>query len=173
MVRQGGSGTVMTLTQNDLETLPRDAAQVTVEMLSQPRYLCGARDLVSAIAKRLGFDEASCGQVALAVDEALSNIIRHGYHRAPNGRIWMRIWPIGEVEDGRAEGIKIVIEDEASQIDPARIRGRDLDDVRPGGLGVYIIRNVMDAAKYERREEGGMRLILGKRLQPRQVGPAA
>ncbi len=162
----------MTSHENEVETIPTTPAEVTVELLSQPRYLCGARDLVSAIAKRLGFDEAGCGQVALAVDEALSNIIRHGYKRSPEGRIWVRIWPIDD-EDGPAGGIKIVIEDEAAQVDPARIRGRDLDDVRPGGLGVYIIRNVMDSAHYERRPEGGMRLILSKRKLPRGVGPAA
>lgn len=137
--------------------------EVRVEMLSQPRYLSGARDLVSAVSKRLGFDDLACGQIALAVDEALCNVIRHGYDRKADGRIWLSIWPI---ENGAAEsepqGIKIVIEDEAKQVDPGMIKGRDLEDVKPGGLGVFIIKQVMNSVRYEKREKTGMRLVLLK-----------
>jgi anti-sigma regulatory factor (Ser/Thr protein kinase) len=132
-----------------------------LQMLSQPRYLSGARDLVAAVAKRLGFDDRSCGQIALAVDEALCNVMCHGYDRKPDGVIWLSLSPL---EDGGAPGLRIVIEDEARQIDPARIKGRDLDDIRPGGLGVHIIREVMDFAEYEKRDSKGMRLTLQKRL---------
>ena len=44
------------------------------------------------------------------------------------------------------------------------IKSRDLDDIRPGGLGVNIIRQVMDEVSYERRERIGMRLTLIKRI---------
>lgn len=136
-------------------------------MLSQPRYLSGARDLVSAVAKRLGFDDQACGQIALAVDEALCNVIRHGYDRRADGRIWLSIWPVEEAA-GEARGMRIVIEDEAKQVDPEKIKGRDLEDVKPGGLGVYIIKQVMNWVRYERREVAGMRLVLVKVHTPRQ-----
>ena len=139
----------------------RSEPHVRVEMLSQPRYLSGARDMVSAIAKRFGFDDTTCGQIALAVDEALCNVIRHGYDRKPNERIWLSIWPLSE-ENGDAKGIRIHIEDNARQVDPEAIRSRDLEDIRPGGLGVYIIHEIMDNVRYEKREEGGMRLLLEK-----------
>ena len=44
-----------------------------------------------------------------------------------------------------------------------RIRGRNLEDVRPGGVGVHIIRQVFDYVKYEPRRRG-TRLILEKRF---------
>lgn len=144
-------------------------AHVTVQMLSQPRYLSGARELVSAVAKRFGFDDHSCGQIALAVDEALCNVIRHGYNRRPDGTIWMSIWPEGVAEGSDdsvpPSGIRIVIEDEANQVDPDAIKGRDLEDVRPGGLGVYIIRQVMNTVQFEKRRERGMRLVMVKSRQ--------
>lgn len=139
-----------------------------MEFFSQPRYLSGARDMVSAISKRLGFDDTACGQLALAVDEALCNVIRHGYDRRPDGRIWLSIWPLRDTE-ASAGGIRIVIEDLAQQVDPDAIRGRDLDDIRPGGLGVYIIKQVMDAVRFEKRKEGGMRLHMVKRLASRNT----
>jgi anti-sigma regulatory factor (Ser/Thr protein kinase) len=63
-------------------------------------------------------------------------------------------------------GFTIIVEDRGRQIDPDAIRGRDLDQVRPGGLGVHIIRNVMDEATYARRPDRGMRLTMAKRLTP-------
>ncbi len=137
-------------------------AHVHLELRSDPVYLSGARQLIASVAQRLGFDEMACSQIALAVDEALCNIIRHGYDRATDRPIWVSVWP-GR-KNGDEPGMLIVIEDEARQIDPSVIKGRELDDVRPGGLGVHIIREVMDEVDYESRENAGMRLTLFKRL---------
>lgn len=153
--------------------------QVRVEIRSNPLYLSGVRELVSGIAKRLGFTDESCGQIALAVDEALCNVIRHGYQRETNRPIWLSIWPVGgiwgpsidaaattQIADQRADAMLIVIEDEAAQVDPETIRSRDLEQIRPGGLGVHIIKTVMDEAVYEKRSNGsgaGMRLSMLKR----------
>lgn len=140
---------------------PMGPASVRIEMLSQPRLLSGARDFISAVSKRFGFDDASCAHIALAVDEALCNVIRHGYDRRADGRIWLSVWPIEEAGKNPV-GIKIVIEDEAKQVDPEKIKGRELEDVRPGGLGVYIIHQIMNHARFEKREHTGMRLVMLK-----------
>lgn len=161
---------------------------VRLQILSQPRYLCGAREMVAAVAKRIGFTDLSCSQIALAIDEALANVMRHGYSDRPDGPIWLSVWPLAEgaaakrkaeqeastskgagengkpASPGAPVGLRIVIEDEAKQIDPATIKGRDLEDIRPGGLGVHIIRHVMDCVDYARRDGKGMRLTLEKRL---------
>ena len=146
-----------------------DRPHIRVELLSNPIYLSGARELVASVAKRLGFDDLDCSKIALAVDEALCNVIRHGYARATDRPIWVSIWPMGQAQS--VEGIRIVIEDEARQVDPDKMRGRELEDIRPGGLGVHIIREVMDEARYERREgKVGMRLTLVKKA-PRPAEP--
>lgn len=142
-----------------------DRPHIRVELLSNPIYLCGARELVGSVAKRLGFDDLDCSKIALAVDEALCNIIRHGYARRTDRPIWISIWPVEAQGEAKPCGIRIVIEDEARQVDPDDVRGRDLADIRPGGLGVHIIREVMDEVAYERRDGAGMRLTLIKRCQ--------
>ncbi len=148
--------------------------QVRLQMCSNALLLSGAREMVAAIAKRLGFTEESCGQIALAVDEALCNVIRHGYNREPNHPIWLSVYALGKGWDGAGgcvgvncdcqypDAMKIVIEDEAQQVDPSIIKSRDLEQVRPGGLGVHIIKSVMDQVAYERREKVGMRLTMLK-----------
>ncbi len=132
------------------------------EMLSQPRYLSAVRAMVQNVAQRFGFSESDCNQISLAVDEALCNVINHGYEKREDGRIWVSVWPVEH-----PPGIRVVIEDVARQVDPADIRPRDLDEIRPGGLGVHIIREVMDSVVYERRTEGGMRLTLTKYIEGR------
>ena len=149
---------------------------IRLQVISDPRYLSGARELVSAVARRLGFTEEGAGQVALAVDEALCNIIRHGYDRRTDKPIWLTLDPI-EAGSGHPRGLTIVLEDEARQVDPGTIKSRDLDEVRPGGLGVHIIRQVMDDVRYERRDGVGMRLTMTKRIaeeqKPAPATPAA
>lgn len=162
-------------TMTHQETASSMSAQTTrphiaVELLSQPRYLGGARDLIAAVAKRFGFDDSECGRIALAVDEALCNIIRHGYERRADGRIWISVWPLNE-GPGDPGGIRVVIDDEARQVDPEKIRGRELEDVRPGGLGVFIIREVMDRVDFEKRtdQDRGMRLVMEKAVPACEV----
>lgn len=133
-------------------------ADLMIEMYSQPRLLTALRAATNHLAQRVGFAEGSAGKISLAVDEAVCNVINHGYARAPDGRIAVRIW----ADEMGSPSLRIVIEDDARQVDPSQIRSRNLDDVRPGGLGVHIIREVMDQVVYEKRPEGGMRLTMTK-----------
>ena len=55
------------------------------------------------------------------------------------------------------------IRDHGRSVDPSSIKSRDLDDVRPGGLGVHIMRSVMDRVEYRKRGLTGMELSMTKR----------
>ena len=136
-------------------------------IVSDPIYLCVVRATICSALERLGLDECECGKVMLAVDEAITNVIRHGYKGEHDKPIWVRFNPTKE--NGTATGFTIIIDDLAPQVEPEVIRGRDLDDVRPGGLGVHIIRQVMDDVEYTKRPEGGMRLFMTKTIQPSEV----
>lgn len=146
-----------------------DRPEISLKMLSNPLFLSGARELVANVARRMGFSEEACGQMALAVDEALCNVIRHGYSRKPDQPIWLSLQAIGGIaspdssEDTPTQALKIIIEDEARQVELSTIKSRDLEEVRPGGLGVHIIREVMDEVHYEHRQPRGMRLTMIKR----------
>lgn len=156
-----------------------DKPHIRVEMLSDPCLLAGVRQLVVGVCQRLGFDEHACSQVALAVDEALANVIRHGYGREADRPIWLSLWPVeagngcgsggGSCGDGCGCGLRIEIEDEAKHVEEAELCGRDLDDPRPGGLGLHIIREVMDEVSYQKRSPKGMRLTMTK-LGPKGAG---
>ncbi len=138
--------------------------EISLRILSDPQLLPGIRGMVDAIAKLVGFSDKSRGLLTLAVDEALANVIRHGYKNRPDAMIWINLWRVRE-----PRGIRIVIEDLGIAVDPAKIKGRDLGDVRPGGLGVHIIREATNEACWENRAGGGMRLTLAKWLSSEEI----
>lgn len=137
-----------------------DPSHVEIRILSQHHYVGVARAAVQALAAKLGFSEEHIGHIILAVDEALTNVIRHGYHGRNDRPIWLRMNPIN---GGDLFGLEIVIEDEAPSVDLAKIKGRPLDEIRPGGLGVHIITKMMDEVEYARRPDAqGLRLRMRK-----------
>jgi anti-sigma regulatory factor (Ser/Thr protein kinase) len=157
-----------------------DQPHARLEIVSNPLLNSGAREMVGSMARRMGFNEEAAHQISLAIDEALCNVEHHGYDRRDDRPIWISIFAIGGLQRRAADpataetsptiGMRIIIEDEARQVDPATIRSRPLEQIRPGGLGVHIIREVMDDVRYERRERVGMRLTMVK-YKP-GLGPA-
>ncbi len=115
--------------------------------------LPGIRDRVRALTKAERFGEEAGGQIVLAVDEALANVIQHGYDGASDQPIDVRF---KRLEQNGRRGIRVTIRDYGRQVDPATIRSRDLADIRPGGLGVHIMRSVMDEVVYACPADCGM-----------------
>lgn len=131
---------------------------ITISLASATGLLPVVRAAAERIAGMVGFDDHCIGQMILALDEALANVIQHAYEGADDGRIDIRF---KAVNDGRA-GLEIVIRDFGRQVDPSTIASRDLDDVRPGGLGVHIMRNCMEEIEYTHLDDGGTRLRMVK-----------
>ena len=93
--------------------------------------------------------------MALAVDEAATNVIRHTYKNRPSGRLAL------EVRNLR-DRLEFVIEDTGPKVRSDTIRPRALDDVRPGGLGSFFIRSFTDSYSYDEAYTEGNRLRLVK-----------
>jgi anti-sigma regulatory factor (Ser/Thr protein kinase) len=140
---------------------PRIHPEIRVELRSRPHLMASIRGLLECYATRLGFTEEAAGHLVLAVDEAIANCIRHGYAHRDDEQIRLSLWPLAA-----PLGIRIEIEDDQADFDPACIRSRDLREVRPGGLGVHLIRELTDRCDFERHPGGGMRLVIEKRCPP-------
>lgn len=133
---------------------------LALEMLSDPAQLGDIRLRLSEWARRQHWSEAQVGEVVLALDEAITNVIRHGYQGRNDQPIWITAQIVQDPEHG--EGLEIEVRDNGRQVDPACICGRPLDDVRPGGLGVHIIRAMNSTVVYQCVPGGGMRLVMRK-----------
>ena len=138
---------------------------VEISIMSCPGHLPIVRAALSKTCELIGFDEECCGAIILAADEALTNIIRHAYHGREDQPIKIEFNPLDEPEN---EGVVIRIRDFGMQVDPSKIKSRDLDDVRPGGLGVHIMNECMDDVRFAPCDDGGTVLIMTKKLPSMQ-----
>jgi sigma-B regulation protein RsbU (phosphoserine phosphatase) len=94
----------------------------------------------------------SAADVVLAIDEACQNIIRHAYGGESDGVIEFEI-------ERRGDDLIFSLVDHAPAIDPSRVQPRDLDDIRPGGLGTHFIRRVMDEVEFSKPASGRGNLL--------------
>ena len=122
-----------------------------MELRSNPEMLCVVRTALGQLAQMLGFTDAECRAVVLAVDEALTNIIRHAYQGKTEQPIEVSFRRIQGARDGTSRAaLEIVLEDRGVIVDHEKLCGRALDDVRPGGLGLHFIRKSMDEVEFRR-----------------------
>jgi sigma-B regulation protein RsbU (phosphoserine phosphatase) len=107
--------------------------------------------LVRAVVKRAsetaGCSDGLCEQIVLAVNEACMNVIQHAYRGDVSGEIILEILN----NDGE---LRFRIEDRAAPVDLESVKPRDLEDIRPGGLGVHFIREIMDDCRMGHLEGG-------------------
>ncbi|NIA07642.1 MAG: ATP-binding protein [Actinobacteria bacterium] len=129
-------------------------------ILSDPANLAKVRVAVETGGKQVGFDQKECAAMALATDEALTNVIRHAYGGVLGKEIKIVIEQLNEADD--RQGLSICIRDFGKAVDPSKIKGRELSEIRPGGLGVHIMREVMDEVVFEHQPEGGTLLRMTK-----------
>ncbi len=134
-----------------------------VRITSETDQVSAVRSAVLESASLLGFAELEASSIALAIDEAVANVIRHGYEGRGGQPIEV---VIDRVDRNGTPALQVTICDCGRQVDPANIVGRCLEDVRPGGLGTHIIRTVMDEVEYTRRAPTGMQLRVLKCLGP-------
>jgi anti-sigma regulatory factor (Ser/Thr protein kinase) len=137
-----------------------DHIPIEIRIDSDPQFLCVVRSAVEKAAATFGLPQSDCDRLVLAVDEALTNIIRHGYGGRSDQPIWITLSP---VHNNGAPGVEVVIDDETRDVDLQSIKARSLDQVRPGGLGVSIIQQSVDECAYQcRADSQGIRLTLRK-----------
>ena len=142
----------------------RSRLLLKMELRSNPETLCAVRGAVAQLAETLGFPESECRAVVLGIDEALTNIIRHAYGGAAEQPIEVIFHRIQEPWRGaNREALEIVLVDQGKKVDSAKLAGRALEDVRPGGLGLHFIRETMDAVEF-RHTNGRNQLRLVKFL---------
>jgi anti-sigma regulatory factor (Ser/Thr protein kinase) len=126
-------------------------------MPSDTRYLAVVRGAIGPLAAAIGWDEDECRAITLAVDEAITNVIRHAYHNRREGLI--------EFECRESpDGLEFTLMDSGDAPDMSKICARELGCAVPGGLGTHIIRKVMDSVTYE-AVAGGNRFVARKTLR--------
>jgi serine/threonine-protein kinase RsbW len=131
--------------------------------MTVPASVPGVREAESellAFAKASGLPQDAIWRLEVALDEVLSNVVRHGSAAGRVGLISVDL----DVEGSR---IEVVVTDDAPAFNPLEAQAPDASvplEERPiGGLGIALVKSLMDEVAYERRE-GRNRLTLRKTL---------
>jgi len=118
------------------------------------------REFVGQAARDAGMDDAEVYAVEVSVDEACTNIIEHAYKGVKGGDIEC-------VCDNSGEQLTIILRDHGRPFDPATIPApnltAELKDRRVGGLGVFLMRRLMDEIRFEAFQDSGNVLTMIKR----------
>ena len=122
-----------------------------LELRSHPTFLCVVRGALEPLMESLGFSGEENRAIIRGVDEAVSNIMRHSYHGCPDKPIDVYCNRLERRANGRSEqGVEVLLFDCGPAVDTTKIQPRPLDEIRPGGLGLHIIRGSMDTVQYKR-----------------------
>jgi serine/threonine-protein kinase RsbW len=121
--------------------------KIKISIPSELQYLKSIRKFVRDIISERQFKKVTVEQIVLAVDEACSNIIEHSYKMDPSKSLSIKI----NCDEDKST---FVIEDNGIGLNSVKYKKLDLNKYikkrREGGLGRYIIENVMDEVKYKR-----------------------
>ena len=132
----------------------------SVRFIAKFEFLDEIREFVGKIAREGGFSDKDVYNIQLATDEAASNMIEHSYENIPDGVIDLSCAMEGDQ-------IRIVLIDYGEPFDPSAIPmpdlKADLSDRKIGGLGIFLMRKLMDEVHYEPKPDKSNVLTMIKR----------
>jgi len=126
--------------------LPKTQKKYQLKIPSQSDNLAIIRDVVAKVASQVGFDADDASKIELAVDEACTNVIKHAYANNSNQMIEVSI----KVDQKK---LIIIVADKGKGFNPDKIKLPDLNESikvgRKGGLGLCLIKTLMDKVEFE------------------------
>ena len=121
------------------------STHVQLKLPSHTDYLDVIREFISKLAHDAGFDEENIYKIALALDEACTNVIRHAY-----GQENERYIEVDAEADGK--GLTITVSDRGKGFDPDSVEEPDIEKLMAqhkfGGFGLYLIKTLMDEVDF-------------------------
>jgi len=121
-----------------------------------------ARQFIESWALAAGYPDLERGRIVLAADEAVTNIIRHTYQGAPD----LPIILTADIADGF---FHLRLRDYGPHVDPVKLKGRAIDDIKPGGLGLHLLNTVFTVVEHQPLPDGNEWHL----AKPLDLAPAA
>ena len=110
--------------------------------------------------EKINLPQEQKDELVLAIAEAAQNIVKHAYKGVEETTDTMQI-KISLKDDE----LEIGFFDKGKPVVPENIQHRKLDDIKPGGLGTFFIKQIMDEAVFKKDQKGWINhLILTKKI---------
>ena len=132
----------------------------TKDFLVNSSSLKDVRTFSRNVFDKIDLDKDLKDELVLAIAEAAQNIVKHGYKgvEETSDRMEIKI----SLKDGQLE---IGFFDKGKAVVPENVQHRKLDDIKPGGLGTFFIKEIMDGAVFQKDQKGWINhLILTKKI---------
>ena len=132
----------------------------TKDFLVNSSSLKDVRTFSRNVFDKINLPQEQKDELVLAIAEAAQNIVKHGYKdvEETTDRMEIKI----SLKDGELE---IGFFDKGKAVVPENIKHRKLDDIKPGGLGTFFIKEIMDAAVFKKDQKGWINhLVLTKKI---------
>ena len=129
---------------------------IRIKLPSNPRYISVLRSTISELATKMGFSFEQANDLKLALNEACANVIEHAYQWQKNKSMYVYFQVY-------TDALEVVIKDFGKKVEVDNIKSRELNDYRDGGLGVFLIQNLVDEVKYDTSPKVGTELRFIKR----------
>ena len=124
------------------------------------KSLRDVRDFARNIFDKSPILQSQKDELVLAIAEAAQNIVKHAYKDAPDAKEIMVV----QISCKNNE-LQIAFYDMGSPVDPKRVKHREIDNVKPGGLGTFFIQEIMDAVEFKGGKKPWINhLVLTKQL---------
>jgi len=163
-VTQSDDITVVTLKIDLSHTVVFEAQPLKVKRVrvkSSPKFVKKIRSEVEVIAIEMGFSDEEVFDIKLAINEAHTNVIEHAYSGNETGDILFQF----SIYSDRLE---VMILDFGQGMAQKSTKGEEhLDELEGSGLGVFLIKTVMDRVRYKRTAKVGTELWLTKYIKPK------
>jgi anti-sigma regulatory factor (Ser/Thr protein kinase) len=132
--------------------------KLTINLNTDPTLLGSARTAIEKLAATHKFAPKCCEEIGLVVNEALANVIRHAYGKGVDGPIQIDVM----VLDGE---LTIAMRDWGKGINPDALRpsAAAQDPLKPGGLGLMCMRQMMDSVVFDPQPDGMLLTMKRKR----------
>lgn len=134
----------------------------TLQVPSSTENLALIREFVNSAASQAGFDDKEIAKLELAVDEACANVIEHAYGHDVSKEVVVRATLTDET-------LSIDIEDTGNGFDPNTVGQEELEQLiskrKTGGLGMRLMKTLMDEVRYEIEPGKKNALHMMKRLK--------
>jgi sigma-B regulation protein RsbU (phosphoserine phosphatase) len=121
--------------------------EAELEIVSAASDCKRARHFIENWSLAAGFPDLERGRIVLAADEAVTNIMRHTYQGEPGHRILLSA---SLAEDM----LHLRLRDFGPSVDVSKLKGRELDDIKPGGLGLLLVKNVFSVVEHTALPDG-------------------
>ncbi len=142
---------------NQIENKISEKREFTVNSAS----LKEVRSFSREVFEKIKINQDLKDELVLAIAEAAQNIVKHAYKDIESNNDKMEI----KISLKKNDELEIGFFDKGKPVDGAKVRHRNIDDIKPGGLGTFFIQQIMDAVVFREGDKPWINhLILTKQL---------